>query len=109
MIRHNVSRTLVIAVLGAIATTRAQTPAEDGEWSDSFALPLIAIRANRQDILDFLVRSIVTMNWHRLTTVEGRLFADTSESEASRPLVNGRCTASFGELLAFPRSLARLN
>ena len=37
------------------------------------------------------------------------MFADSSKREASRPLVNGRCTASFGEILAIPRTLTWLN
>lgn len=43
MIRYLLWPTLFVAVLGSNATTTAQTPAQDGAWSDPFSLPLIAI------------------------------------------------------------------
>lgn len=45
MFRHRISLvlTLVVAVFSSAFTVRGQTPAEDGEWSGPFALPLIAI------------------------------------------------------------------
>ncbi len=37
---------MIILACAAAAPARAQTPVQDGQWSDLFALPLIAIHAN---------------------------------------------------------------